>query len=270
MFLSVAKKILLAAFEKNSELITADFQKDFMEEKIKHSYQVLGMGNLLLKHEACFEILSKEDKDYLQAVVLLHDVGRFEEIIKKKSGERFDHGVRGAQILEENDLFNAPDCVLPIRHHGHLIDYLYNDEDFKRLPETMRQRVRLVSFLVRDADKLANFYMLAKNFKEIEDVFFAAYCFKEPHSQKISAEVWADFMAHKSVRREYACNFADMALFFVAWVYDLNFKTSFEVLEKLRIMEKLIFWFSKFWAEEDVCLIEQEVKAFVCAKMSKI
>ncbi|MBO5441278.1 MAG: hypothetical protein J6A09_01765, partial [Alphaproteobacteria bacterium] len=65
MFLSVAKKILLAAFERNSKLITADFQKDFMEEKIKHSYQVLGMGNLLLKHEACFERLSKEDKDYL-------------------------------------------------------------------------------------------------------------------------------------------------------------------------------------------------------------
>lgn len=270
MFLSVAKKILLAAFERNSKLITADFQKDFMEEKIKHSYQVLGMGNLLLKHEACFERLSKEDKDYLQAVVLLHDVGRFEEIIKKKSGERFDHGVRGAQILEGNDLFNAPDCVLPIRHHGHLIDCLYSDEDFKRLPETMRQRVRLVSFLVRDADKLANFYLLAKNFKEIEDVFFAAYCFKEPHSQKISAEVRADFMAHKSVRREYICNFADLALFFVAWVFDLNFKTSFEVLGKLRIMEKLIFWFSKFWAEADACLIEQEVKAFVCAKMSKI
>lgn len=270
MFLSVAKKILLAEFERNSKLITADFQKDFMEEKIKHSYQVLGMGNLLLKHVVCFERLSKEDKDYLQAVVLLHDVGRFAEIIKKKSGERFDHGVCGARILEGNDLFNAPDCVLPIRHHGHLIDYLYRDEDYMCLPETMRQRVRLVSFLVRDADKLANFYLLAKNFKEIEDVFFAVYCFEEPHSQKISAEVRADFMAHKSVRREYACNFADMALFFIAWVYDLNFRTSFEVLEKLKIMEKLIFWFSKFWVKADVFLIEQEINKFIRQKVDYV
>lgn len=247
MYLIKAKEMLHDEYQKRSVLISGDYQRDFMLEKIKHSYQVLGVGNFLLKHEKCFADLSCERRDYLQAVVLLHDIGRFFEILEIGQGRSVDHGVYGAQLLGERDLFKAPDCVLPIRHHGHLIDSLYEDSDFKVLPKQTQKSVEEISFLVRDADKLANFYLLARAFREVENVFFAKHCFRQPYSKEICDDAWKNFRNYQCVNRKDVHNFAEQALFFLAWIFDLRYQYSFVFLEKLNILERLMGHFSKFW-----------------------
>ncbi len=267
MYLAEAKEILQNEYHQHLNLVTAQYQRDFMEEKIRHSYQVLGAGNLLLKHEQVFQKLSKEDKDYLKAIVLLHDVARFEEIIKKKEEIRFDHGMEGAQFLAKIHKFNRLDCVLPIRHHGHLIEQLYEDVDYVALSKAQQERVCQVSYLVRDADKIANFYLLSRDFEKIEHVFFARHCFENPDSQIITPTVWDSFVSHVSVKRGDAHNLADMALFFLGWIYDLNYQTSFAFLQKMGVLDKLLRLFSKFWRVEDYSLIQDEIRHFVCCKL---
>lgn len=269
MYLSAAKDILYKEYQSNLSKISTDYQKEFMEEKIRHSYQVLGCGNLLLCSEKCFQRLSLSEKDFLQAVVLLHDVGRFYEIVEKYAGRTVDHGVYGAQYLARIEEFNKSECFLPIRHHGHLISKLYEDEDYLDLPERWKERVRNAAFLVRDADKLANFYLLSRHFREVEDVFFAAYCFEQPNSKVITPVVWDNFVSHCSVRRDDVRNFADMALFFLAWIYDLNFKSSFRFLQKMKIVEKLVLAFTKFWRVDDAEDIYREILGFIGEKCLK-
>lgn len=266
MYLLKAKEILRHEYQNNLLKVSLDYQKDFMEEKIRHSYQVLGMGKLLLQKEAYFRQLSLDEQEFFEAVVLLHDVGRFYEIIRKVAGESIDHGVYGAQYLSYIDVFNKPECLLAIYHHGHLIERLYEDIGYLALSEEQKERVRYGCFLVRDADKLANLYLLCRNFKKVENVFFAAYCFENPYHKVITPAVWNCFMKHMSVKRGDVHNFADMALFFLAWVFDLNFTTSFEFLEKMNVVEKLIAHFSKFWLEKDFAVLREEILAYIREK----
>lgn len=264
MYLEAAKELLQREYEFWREKIEVSHQHAFMEEKIRHSYQVLGAANFLIKHEDCFCDYSMEEKDQLRAIVLLHDIGRFKECIESFNGIKLDHGVWGAEFLAGKELFCNHEGLLAIKHHGHLIEELYQDKAYLCLTPVEKQKVCRISFLVRDADKLANFYLLSRKFNEIESVFFAESAFSYPFEKVISIEVLKDFYAHRSVTRGNVKNFADMALFFSAWVYDLNYHYSFIFMERLRIIDRMFIYFSKFWEKNDFFSFKQEITEYIC------
>ena len=263
MYLEEAKKILNQEYKEKYALAHTDYQKKFMDEKIKHSYQVLGAGNFLLKHEACFAECSPEKKDYYQAIVLLHDICRFYEVLEREKGHFINHGVCGGAFLAQTKLFNHKDAVLSVRHHGHLIERLYEDTDYKDLDLEERKHVESIAFLVRDADKLANLYLLAHDFEKMRKIFFVSRYCSHPFRKTVSDKILEDFMAHRSVDRGNANTFSDFTLIFLGWLYDLRYKSSFVFLKKLHVIEQLISHFSKYWRKRDIDIFKKEITTFV-------
>ena len=269
MYLADAKEILENEYHKRYAQYTKDFQKEFMDEKIKHSYQVLGAGNFILNHEPCFAKCSHEEKEYLQAMVLLHDVARFYEILEIGEGRAVDHGVCGAEMLSKISEFSAIDVRLPIKHHGHLIGALYEDEEYQSLSPEMQDKVRRNAFLVRDADKLANFYLLASHFEDARNVFFQAKAFEHPYNKNASSGMLDKYNAHcTSIARNFVTNFADKALFFAAWIYDLNYASSFEFMRRLRIVPRMFEIFSQYWNPEDYPKYLQTMEDYITKRVS--
>lgn len=268
MYLDEAKQILNNEYKTKYPLAHAEYAKAFMNEKIKHSYQVLGAGNFILKHEDYFTQYNSEEISYYQAIVLLHDIYRFQEILEIEKGHKVDHGVCGAEYLSEINFFNKQDALLAIKHHGHLIERLYDDETYQKLSHEEKEHIKQISFLVRDADKLANFYLLATHYNEIGSLFFVEKNYANPHDKNISSKVIADFQAHKCVNKTDVKNFADHALIFLSWLYDINFKSSFIFLEKLHILEKIFVLFKEFLKEEDMPKIQQTIQEFIKARMA--
>lgn len=263
MYLDKAKEILDIEYNKWYNKIDDSYQKDLMDEKIRHSYQVMGAGNFLLKHEDCFVNCSAAELNKLKAVVLLHDVGRFYEAYQKTKGAKLDHGVFGADYLKQFSMFDDCYTDLAIRHHGHMIDALYDDELYLNLSEEDKRQVRHVSFLVRDADKLANFYLLVSHFEEVKDLFFGVTWFENPHNKNINQKVKEDFFANRCVLKADCNNFADWALLVLSWVYDLNFKYSFVFIDCLQIIERLCNCFSCFWEDGEKDVIKEQLLKFI-------
>ena len=264
MYLAKAKKILESEYHEHYAQYKNDYQMAFMDEKIKHSYQVLGAGNFILNHESCFADCSAEEKEYLQAMVLLHDVARFYEILVVGEGRGFDHGVYGAKMLSLIPEFNAVEIILPIKHHGHLIEALYDDEEYKVLPFDVQEKVRRNAFLVRDADKLANFYLLASHYETVRDVFFVSKKYISPYDKSPSFEMLERYNAYSSsIPVSFKKNFADEALLICAWVYDLNYNASFEFMKRLRIVPKLFEHFSQYWNSDDRLKYEQTMQEYI-------
>jgi len=269
MYLEKAKELLEKEYKQRRKENVSGFLIEVMDEKIRHSYQVLGAGKYLLKHEPYFCNLSNEEKDFLQAVVLLHDVARFYEfLVLGQQGIKIDHGSYGAEMLEKIPEFNKMEAILPVRHHGHLIEMLYEDKDYQNLPSDMQEKVKRIAFLVRDADKLANFYLLVTKFKEMSPLFFAERVFKTPYAKTISAEARKDFEAKCTVKMKYVSNFAERALAYLSWVFDLNYISSFVFLEKLNIIERLGKCFSIFLTKEDDAKYTADIKQFIAKKLS--
>ena len=149
------KKTYLPAQEKLST--SRDWQA-FAEEKYVHSLQVLGAGNYILGHEEFFINKSPEFIDLAKTVLVLHDIARFEEIVRRSQNiTNYDHGVEGAKLLEDLPPFSNILITLPIKHHGHMIEDFYNDDAFKAINDPQQiEDVKNLIFLVRDADKIAN------------------------------------------------------------------------------------------------------------------
>ena len=265
-YLEEAKKILNHEYQEKYALAHTDLQITFMNEKIKHSYQVLGAGNYILRHEPCFQNCSKEEISYYQGIVLLHDVCRFSEILEKEKGNHIDHGIAGAEFLAKYTCFNQKDATIPIKHHGHLIEKLYEDKEYQQLSLTEQEHIKKISFLVRDADKIANFNLLATNFAQMRDLFFVPQSYPAPYNKTNTPSALADFIAHRSVNKADIHNFADHALMFLSWIYDINYQSSFIFMEKLHIIEKIFDLFSIYWEKSDTETFKHVITQFIANK----
>ncbi len=244
MYLSLAKKLLDCEYKAKRDLAD-EHGKRLIEEKIVHSYQVLGAGNMILKNEEVYQNCSDEEIDKLKATVLLHDLGRFEEGVR--SG--IDHGVYGAELLLETDCFNEAKIVQAVRHHGHLIEALYEDEEYKTLSEEEKKEVKKYIFLVRDADKIANFYLLSRKFAEMETLFLNPNI--KTASKDVSNKIRENFLNHQSINKKDVITLAEQALMILACVFDLNYGASFRFLDKTGALLKFFGDVEKYFSVKD-------------------
>lgn len=80
----------------------------YADEKFRHSMQVVGAGNYLLKHEKTFQNWSQTNKYLAWQGCLFHDIGRFTEIYQRYDNHdlhganlrKYDHGEFSYEILK--------------------------------------------------------------------------------------------------------------------------------------------------------------------------
>jgi hypothetical protein len=212
---------------------------------------------MILKNEKIYKNCSDEEIDLLKATVLLHDLGRFQEGVTPN----IDHGVHGANLLKEDEDFKQNKVYLAVKHHGHLIEALYDDEEYKVLSEEEKNEVKKYIFLVRDADKIANFYLLIRSFSKMDNLFFHPDRFDG--SIVASFGVYEAFMGHKSINKKDVKNVADQTLMVMACVYDLNYRASFEFLDKLNVMNILMYNCDKYWDEASREVYKKEIINYI-------
>ena len=77
---------------------------------------MLGAGNFILRHEPCFATLKSQEIDKLQAMVLLHDIGRFYEVLMAEKKQFIE---TCEKILSQTlEIGYPPSKQSPIASHG--------------------------------------------------------------------------------------------------------------------------------------------------------
>ena len=133
--LEEAWQLLKSNFDECCEIVKGNkFYYGYALEKWRHSKQVAGAGNYIISKVEWLKDKSAEYVEMVRTAVLLHDVCRFTEITYRyNGGDKYDHGVEAAAFLKQIPLFNDIRIWLPIKHHGHRIEYLYNDDEYKNI-----------------------------------------------------------------------------------------------------------------------------------------
>lgn len=208
-------------------------------EKLEHSLQVLDVGNYILKNENIFKNWSIKRIKEARIALLLHDIGRFQEIIIKVHSptQNPDHGILGCNILANISQYNTPRIIIPVKHHGHMIEALYNDPQFYTLEDPqIKYEIEKTSFLVRDADKIANFQLLSKNKHDVWQLFGI-----HPHKQTpISEEAYQAFIKKEVILNQNIHTNSDMILRLICWIFDLNYQSSFAYMQNHQCFEILV------------------------------
>lgn len=221
------------------EISDNKFCTDFAKKKFVHSIRVLNTGQELMQQEPTLQNLPPAIKGFAEKALLFHDVGRFEEICQVYRNEDFnrrdiwfsrkcDHGLLSYQIASNSQEYKDIRITLPLKHHGHMVEDFYADPQYQDISDTsLRREIETILFIVRDADKLANFYISKYEDNLRRDPFYL--CMNDNiRNGAVSAEVMQEFQNRRVIRSTQVKSYADRLIMIISWIFDLNFAYSLQ------------------------------------------
>ena len=235
-----AKALLWQEYHQSFDAVRQSaFHKAFVNEKIKHSFQVAGAGNGILAHEAYFQGKSKEFTEIAKTAILLHDIYRFREVRGwLETGQKIDHSIEGAHFLKTKPDFDNILITLPVKHHGHMIERFFEDEEYLALDEQTKDEVKHIAFAVRDADKIANWNLVCSNtFGAFREVWFPS---PDDHSKAqgfVRGDLLEYFFACKVSPIKIRQTNAEMIFSLMCWLFDMNYEYSILYCKRLKLFD---------------------------------
>ena len=199
--------------------------------KYTHSQDVFKISQYLIENDEVLKKLDNKYKLYGQLSALLHDIGRAYEVGDMKEKVK-PHGYYGADIvLKQVEKENNPFILIPVKYHGDLKaeeNARKELEEIDNLSDEEKEIVIMLLKLVMDSDKLANFEL----FKIISE---EKYFLSKKQELFITDACYECFLKRGLVKRGELQTIFDEILFYLGWIYDLNYEAS----KKLIFEEKL-------------------------------
>lgn len=176
--------------------------------------------------------LSQEKIELATLIGLLHDIGRFKQYSEIGLGdniEGFDHGDYGAYILEKN----IRKYINYSKYDDIIIKAVKNHNKFT-IEEKLTEQEMLFAKIIRDSDK-------------IDILYESVYIFnngKEDQVNKsiLSERIYNQFINKKLIMKEKneILKYVDNIVCVMAFIYDIYFKTSFEILREEDYINKIL------------------------------
>ena len=161
---------------------------------------------------------------------MLHDIARFEQYKQYhtfKDAESIDHGDLGVEILNK-DLHKYIDTD----KYDEIIKLAVKNHNKYKIEEGLTQEQELFAKIIRDADKIDIFYEGVVMFWKGNE--------SAVEESTISPEVFEQIQNNIQVKRGTRQTSVDNVLSVLAFIFDINFKTSFEILKQEDYINKML------------------------------
>ena len=208
--------------KKEYEKVVKSFNKYYEDYKDLSKGIVLKYGHSFnvanyMEELADKLVLDEEDIYLAKTIGLLHDIGRFEQLKEFNSfdDDKFDHADFSVKYLFEDG--HIRDFIKDSKNDNIIKEAIANHNKYE-IRDGLNERELLFSKMIRDMDKVDIFYQIASKY-DIE--------FKD----KPSDIAVKKFFEEKSLTNEERIKRCDYVIGTLAFVFDINFKESFEILK---------------------------------------
>lgn len=201
-----------------------DMEDSDINYKYYHSYRVMEVMELLANKLG----MAEKDIHLAKVIGILHDIGRFEQdkLYNSFKDNQMDHGSYGVEVLKETKLLDKTN--IDISDYEVVYKAISNHNKFK-IEDGLNDRELLFAKLIRDADKLDILYVLGS---DKFDRF-------NQGSGEISKEMASYFYNHTTANKKHIKSTNDSIVLYLCYIYDINFKESYEILLKEQYYEKI-------------------------------
>ena len=184
-----------------------------LNRKKEHTYRVVEYAKEIAKSLS----LSDDDINLAGICALFHDLGRFPQFTEYQTfydNISFDHGDKSYEILKELNYNN--DIVLKaVKYHNKY-----------KVDDSLNERELLFANITRDADKLdIMFKQMGESYKE---------------EYVIPDETMNYFYNRKLMPNSKIESVTDGKVRILAFIFDINFKKSFEIIKESKIIDEYI------------------------------
>lgn len=193
--------------------------------KVVHTYHVVDMAKSIANNLD----LSEEDKELAELIALLHDIGRFEELnfFNKFNSTSFNHASYGVKMLFEDGMIR--DFIIDDKYDEIIKTAIFNHNKIC-IEDGLDEKCKLHAMIIRDADKLDNFRV--KRDERIEAIFPGKVStIEEMNNSIISDKVYNDVMNGRVIDIYDRITPLDYWVCILAFIYDFNFKESYNIIK---------------------------------------
>lgn len=227
-----------------------------IELKYNHSFRVMNICENIAKSLE----LNEEKTNLAKLVGLLHDIARFEQFTKYHTfsdSNSVDHGDLGAEILKNNNFIRK--FIKDDKYDSIIIKAVKNHNKF-RIETNLENEENLFAKIVRDADKIDIYYETITIFYQNEEKRKAIEIgtIDDDTMEKIrNKEIL------KKEKKEF--KIIDRLLISLCFVFDLNYKYSFEFIEKNDYINKILnqFDFKDLKTKERIEEIKEIINNYI-------
>lgn len=194
--------------------------------KMEHTRKVCEVMGLL----AAGEEVGADEARIADAVALLHDVGRFPQFRRWRTFRDSDsdnHARLGIEVLRKQDILKG---LSPAERL--LIEEAIRFHNLLALPLRFRSPTPLFIRLIRDADKLDIWRVFLDYFRQPDNLRPSAVTLGFSDLPEVTPACVSELAAGRVIRLEDVRTLNDFKLLQISWVYDLNFRSSYRLLQQ--------------------------------------
>ncbi len=177
------------------------------------------------------------DADLAYLTGLLHDVGRFRQLFEFNTfndEKSVDHAALGVKVLTEEGVLKSLDD-----ESGEIIIESIHNHNKLAVNSAVKGKQLLFARLLRDADKIDILKVLSEYYNNKNGKQNHTLTWELPKNPEISKNVLKDILSGKMVNKKNVVTENDVKIMQLSWVYDLNYRPSFEHLAKCRYLEAI-------------------------------
>jgi hypothetical protein len=174
-----------------------------------------------------------EQLAFVEIIAWLHDIGRFEQFDRYRTfadAESENHSELAIQVIERLGLLKHV-----VRNAKEVIYRSIFNHNIPLVPENEPESIDFYSRMLRDADKLDIWRLTLEM-----NIFHTIKKEEMPSVYDIPENLSACFIEEKIITLDKVQSFFDSILFRLSWIYDLNFRYTFNQVVERKIAERLI------------------------------
>jgi HD superfamily phosphohydrolase YqeK len=211
----------------------SDEQKHNFDIKHDHSIRVANLCKMLAQKIAW----SEEQQTLAYCAGLFHDIGRFPQLFEFNTfndRKSVDHARYSVDVLNENQFLSD----LPKEQQSDVLEAIFNHNKRFVSGHLSGNGLELARLLC-DADKLDILKVITDYYTKPKSAPNHTLTWEMPAGSAITPAVAKQLLAGELVNKELVTNQLDIKVMQLSWVFDLNFKPSFQLLMESRFMEKI-------------------------------
>ena len=201
--------------------------------KVTHTLKVCEIMQLLTIGEG----VAPEQARTAAAIALLHDVGRFPQYRRWRTfrdSHSDNHARLSVEVVREHGVLDDLPVVERLQ-----IEEAVRFHNLRDIPRRLEGEAGYLLRLIRDADKLDIWRVFLDNFHQPLETRASAVSLGLPDLPEVSPACVAALGSGCVVDLATVHSLNDFRLLLISWAYDLNFTTSYRVLEERNYLSEL-------------------------------
>ena len=238
-----------------------DFTKEMIFLKKNHSLRVMDISNQLAKKEN----FTDEEVEIATLIGLLHDIARFKQYTEYQTfrdSESFDHGDKGVELLEIDNYLRK---YIETERYDNIIKLAIKNHNKFAIEEGLTEEQNKFCKLIRDADKIDIFFIASEVLWRNEKEKMENFIINPEIKQALERQEMIENNRYNKIE------YADSILRILGYMFDLNYKSSFEIIKEEKYIDRMVnrFKFKDKYTQEQILEAGKQMKQYICEKIQQ-